>query len=55
MPMLIALWCSLANVPAPSAKSLHNFGRDGSGEGYSDEDEALVDGIRQGELSPYTY
>jgi hypothetical protein len=42
---------SLAYLPAPRPQNLHNPRRDSHRERYSDEDEALVYGIRQCQLS----
>lgn len=43
-----------ANVPTPTSQSFDNLGRKSNSERYSDKDEqALMNGIRQGKLSPY--
>jgi hypothetical protein len=40
----------LADVPAPGPELLHNPGRHGNGERYSDKYKGFVDGVGQSEL-----
>jgi hypothetical protein len=51
---LHAPWPPLREIPPPYSQDLDDFGGDGGGEGYANEDESLVNCIRQGELSPQT-
>lgn len=44
----LCLWLSLADLPAPGAENLDNFGCDGCGQGDADKDEALVDCVGEG-------
>jgi hypothetical protein len=45
---------SLANVPAPGPEHLDHLWRDGGGEWHPHENEALVDGVGEGELRAET-
>lgn len=40
----------LADLPAPRPEDLDDLGGDGRRQGHSEEDEALVDGVREGQL-----
>lgn len=47
---LLVLQRVLPDLPSPRPQYLDHLGRDGGRQGHADKDEALVDGVCQGEL-----
>lgn len=52
--LLDTFWSPFTDIPAPSSKYLHHIGRDRGSERDPDKDEALMYGVCEGQLRPYT-